>query len=183
MWAAQSLAPTGQQRFLSSSGMGAMGYALPAAIGASMTGRSPESVAFEPTVCICGDGGIQCNIQEFQTIARNQLPIKIIVLNNKSLGMVRQFQKSYFDSRFVGTVWGYDSPDFEKVANSYNIPAKTIEQPKEINKALEWLWSDPNAPALLNVILAEDVGLYPKQAHGKPFGKMEPLEKPTPLAQ
>ena len=83
-----------------------MGFALPAAIGSAFATHSP-------VVCIAGDGGFQCNIQELETIAHHALPIKMIILNNKSLGMVGQFQEDYFESRLQSTVWGYSAPDFE----------------------------------------------------------------------
>jgi acetolactate synthase-1/2/3 large subunit len=97
MWAAQSLEIDKRQQFLTSGGMGAMGFSLPASIGACLaTNKSP-------VVVIIGDGCMQINIQELETISRNKLPIKIIVLNNESLGMIRQFQDSYFESRYQST--------------------------------------------------------------------------------
>eukprot|EP01137_Pigoraptor_chileana_P016057 Opistho-2@72548 len=118
MWAAQSLELLEGQHFLTSGGMGAMGFSLPAGIGAS--------IAFDrkPVVVLVGDGCMQINIQEMQTIVRNNLPVKIIVLNNKSLGMIRQFQDSYFESRYQSTYWGYSAPDFEKVSVAYGIEAR-----------------------------------------------------------
>ena len=98
MWCAQSLELNKNQRFLTSGGMGAMGYSLPAAIGASITLRN------EPVVALSGDGGFQINIQELQTIVRNKLPVKIVIINNHCLGMIRQFQDSYFDSCYQSTV-------------------------------------------------------------------------------
>jgi len=109
MWAAQSIEANSKQWFLTSGGMGSMGFALPAAIGAVFLEK-------KPVVAIAGDGGFQCNIQELQTIAQNSLPVKMIVINNKCLGMVRQFQESYFDNRYQSTVWGYSTPDFEKIS-------------------------------------------------------------------
>ena len=86
--AAQSLELTAEQRFMTSGGMGAMGFALPAAIGAACARPG------QPIVMIAGDGGFQLNIQELQTVVRNQLPLKMIILNNRCHGMVRQFQQS-----------------------------------------------------------------------------------------
>ncbi len=90
MWAAQSLDLNGDQRFLTSGGMGSMGFSLPAAIGAAVSSG-------KPVVVVAGDGGFQCNIQELQTVVRNGLPVKIVIVNNLCHGMVRQFQESYFD--------------------------------------------------------------------------------------
>lgn len=115
MWAAQSIEINAEQLFLSSSGMGAMGYSLPAAIGSCF------AFGIKPIVSISGDGGFQINIQELQTIVRNNLPIKIVIMNNHSLGMIRQFQDSYFNSCYQSTVWGYNSPDFSKIAEAYGI--------------------------------------------------------------
>jgi len=115
MWSSQSLELNNYQLLLTSGGMGAMGYALPAAIGASIT------LGNAPVVCIAGDGGFQINIQELQTIRRNNLPVKIVILNNHCLGMIRQFQDSYFDSCYQSTVCGYNAPAFTKVALAYGI--------------------------------------------------------------
>jgi acetolactate synthase-1/2/3 large subunit len=167
MWAAQSVEIHEGQRFLVSGGMGSMGFALPAAIGSVFASN-------QPVVCITGDGGLQCNIQELETIASHGLPVKILVFNNQSLGMVGQFQEDYFESRMQSTVWGYSAPNFENVAKAYNIDSKTISNPEEVDKALEWLWSDPTSPALLNVMIDLDTKVYPKAAYGRPINDMDP---------
>lgn len=175
MWAAQSLELNGRQRFLTSGGMGSMGFGLPAAIGAAFA--CPK----EPVVVIAGDGGFQCNIQELQTVKRNQLPLKIVIINNHCLGMVRQFQESYFDSRFQSTMWGYSAPDFVKVAEAYGIPGRRIASPAEVAEALRWLWADPLASVLLEVDIATTVNVYPKMAFGRPITEMEPFFKPKEM--
>jgi acetolactate synthase-1/2/3 large subunit len=177
MWAAQSLELQKGQQFLTSGGMGAMGFSLPAAIGACI------GLNKKPVVVIIGDGCMQINIQELQTIVRNKLPIKILVLNNRTLGMIRQFQDSYFESRYQSTYWGYDAPDFEKVAIAYGIQAKTIEQsydPADIN---DWLWNDKNEnlPQLLQVMIDPHTNTYPKIAFGKPITEMEPFSQPIEM--
>ena len=172
MWAAQSVEVASQQRFLTSGGMGAMGFALPSAIGASLAAES------SPVVVIAGDGGFQLNIQELQTVVRNHLPLKIIVMNNQCHGMVRQFQESYFESRFQSTMWGYSTPDFAKVSEAYSICSKTIKSPNEVAAALKWLWHDPSSPALLQVMIDPQVNVYPKLAFGRPITEMEPFSKP-----
>jgi len=142
MWAAQSIDVRKDQRFLTSGGMGSMGFALPAAVGAAIaTGR--------PVVMVAGDGSFQCNIQELQTVVRNQLPVKMVVVNNLCHGMVRQFQESYFDARYQSTLWGYSAPDFERVAAGYGIAARTVSDPVGLEAAVDWLWHDPLQPALL----------------------------------
>lgn len=174
-WAAQSLELTGQQLFLTSAGLGSMGYALPAALGMCFaTGR-------QPVVVIAGDGGFQMNIQELQTIAHHQLPVKLVVVNNNCLGMIRQFQESYFESRFQSTYWGYSAPDFTKIAAAYGIPALTVSDPAELDHAAAWLWQDPQQPALLQVMVDAHTNCYPKLAFGRPITEMEPFAKPLEM--
>ncbi len=177
MWAAQSLEISDEQLFLTSGGMGAMGFALPAAIGACI------ALNKKPVVVIAGDGCIQINIQELQTIVRNNLPIKIVVLNNRALGMIRQFQDSYFESRYQSTYWGYSAPDFEKIALAYGIAARTIDDPKDITVAVEWLkdTTSLNKPQLLQVMIDPHTNTYPKIAFGKPITEMEPFAKPLDM--
>jgi acetolactate synthase-1/2/3 large subunit len=175
MWAAQSLDLRPGQSFLTSGGMGAMGFGLPAAIGAAFAqpGR--------PHVVLAGDGGFQLNLQELQTVARRKLPLKIVVLNNRCHGMVRQFQQSYFKERYASTVWGYSAPDFEAVARAYGLDAVTVEGPKRLGRALDALWKDPLKPALLQVMIDPLVNVYPKMAFGRPMTEMEPFAKPTAM--
>lgn len=175
MWAAQSTEIVKNQFFITSAGMGAMGYALPAAIGLSLACEK------KPVVVIVGDGCLQMNIQELQTVIRNKLPIKIIVLNNQSLGMIRQFQDSYFDSRYQSTYWGYSAPNFEVVAEAYGIQAKTISQENEITQALDWLWADKDQPSLLQVMIEPSLHVYPKIAFGRRITDMEPFAKPIEM--
>lgn len=174
MWAAQSLELSANQLFITSGGMGAMGFALPAAIGIHFANRKPN-------VVVAGDGGFQLNIQELQTIFRNKLPIKMVVMNNKNLGMIRQFQDSYFDSRYQSTFWGYSPPDFEKIAKAYEIKSSTVSNPENINEELKKMWANPNEPYLLQVMIDSYANAYPKIAFGKPLTEMEPLSKPLDM--
>jgi acetolactate synthase-1/2/3 large subunit len=174
-WAAQSLELTANQQFLTSGGLGSMGYALPAALGMCFaTGR-------QPVVTISGDGGFQMNMQELQTIAHHQLPIKLVVLNNNSLGMIRQFQDSYFEGRYQSTYWGYSAPDFTKIAAAYGIPTLTVSEPDKLDEATAWLWQNPQQPALLQVMIGTHVNCYPKLAFGRPITEMEPFAKPIEM--
>jgi acetolactate synthase-1/2/3 large subunit len=151
-----------------------MGFALPAAIGAAVcSGR--------PVVLMAGDGGFQCNIQELQTVRRNRLPIKMIVINNLCHGMVRQFQESYFDARYQSTLWGYSAPDFAAVAQGYGIAARTVVQPEDVDTAVRWLWEDPEQPALLQVMVDTYTNAYPKIAFGRPITQMEPFAQPIEI--
>jgi acetolactate synthase-1/2/3 large subunit len=173
MWAAQSLDLAQNQRFLTSGGMGAMGFALPAAIGAAIAGG--------PVVVIAGDGGFQLNIQELQTVARNKLPLKIVVLNNRCHGMVRQFQESYFSGRYQSTLWGYSTPSFVEIAKAYGIASSSVSQFDDVETALSLMSHDPESPYLLEVFLDTMTNAYPKLAFGRPFGEMEPLSKPLEM--
>lgn len=173
MWAAQSLQLTPHQRFLTSGGMGAMGFALPAAIGAAFANGA--------TVMIAGDGGFQLNIQELQTIRRNNLPVKMVILNNNCHGMVRQFQESYFNARYQSTLWGYDAPSFVDVSKAYGIKASSVKDPNDVLQALTQLTKNPEEPYLLEVIIDTHTNAYPKLAFGRTFGEMEPLVKPLDM--
>ena len=175
MWAAQCLEFGENQRFLTSGGMGAMGYGLPAAIGASM------ATAEKPVVLIAGDGGFQLNLQELQTVVRNRLPVKIVLFNNQCHGMVRQFQQSYFHERYRSTMWGYNTPDFTAVAAAYGIASRTIDQPQSIPGALAFLFEKPEEPTLLQVMMDPLGNVYPKIAFGHPLTEMEPQAKPLAM--
>jgi acetolactate synthase-1/2/3 large subunit len=172
MWASQSYELANDQLFLSSGGMGAMGYSLPASIGASI------ALGSKPVVALAGDGGFQINIQELQTIRRNNLPIKMVILNNHCLGMIRQFQDSYFDSCYQSTVWGYNTPDFTKVALAYGIDSYSINNKEDIETGLAKLWGNPSAPFLLDVSLDIHTNVFPKMMFGSPITKMEGEGKP-----
>jgi len=168
MWAAQSVELLGEQRFMTSGGMGAMGFALPAAIGAAFAAPG------QPVVCVAGDGGFQLNIQELQTVVHHNLPVKMVIINNRSLGMVRQFQQDYFNARYQSTIWGYSAPDFAGVAQAYGIESLTVTDPAEISTAIAKLWRQPAKPFLLQVMLNPMTNVYPKIAFGKPITEMDP---------
>jgi acetolactate synthase I/II/III large subunit len=175
MWAAQSIEVQADQRWLTSGGMGSMGFALPASIGAAV------SLAPRPVVVIAGDGAFQCNIQELQTVVRNRLPVKIVVINNHCHGMVRQFQQSYFKEQYQSTLWGYDTPDFARVAEAFGIASGTVRNDSEIDSGLHCLWKDAGAPALIEVTIDTFTNVYPKIAFGRPLTEMEPDAQPTAM--
>lgn len=174
MWAAQSLDIKSGQRFLTSGGMGAMGFALPAAIGVSIS--SPN----KPVCVIAGDAGFQLNIQELQTVVRNKMPVKIVIINNNCHGMTRQFQETYFEQRYQSTIWGYDTPDFAKVARAYEMDSYTISEESQIQEGVDKLASS-TGPFLLQVIVDNFVNVYPKLAFGLPMSEMEPFAKPNEM--
>jgi len=173
-WAAQSLELGPGQRFLTSGGMGAMGFGLPAAIGGALALEGP-------VVMIAGDGSFQLNIQELETAVSRGIPIKMVVIDNGCHGMVRQFQQSYFDERYQSTLWGYSVPDFARVAEAYGIAACCVEDPLDVAAGLEALWADPGKPFLLRVMVDPMANAYPKLAYGRPMTEMEPLAKPVAM--
>jgi acetolactate synthase-1/2/3 large subunit len=174
MWAAQSLELGHDQRFLTSGGMGAMGSGLPLAVGSCIA-------AGAPVVLVAGDGGFQLNLQELQTVVRNGLPIKVVILNNRSHGMVRQFQESYFEGRYQSTCWGYSAPDFVAVAAAFGIASARAAEEDELDEAVEAMWRDPSAPYLLEVTIDVAANAYPKIAFGHPISEMEPFVAPKAM--
>jgi len=132
IWAAQSFILKKGQRLLTSGGMGSMGFSLPSAIGAYLAKENKGNV-----IVITGDGGFQINIQELQTVVRNKIPLKIFLLNNNCLGMVRQFQQIYFNKHYNATVLGYSNPDFQKVVKAYGINTRKIKTIKNAEKIIK----------------------------------------------
>ncbi|MDR2442783.1 MAG: biosynthetic-type acetolactate synthase large subunit [Deltaproteobacteria bacterium] len=153
MWAAQYFQCEQPRHFLSSGGLGTMGYGLPAAIGAQLA-RPDRTV-----VLIVGDGGFQMNIQELATVMENQLPIKILLINNGCLGMVRQWQQFFFNRRYSSTVFNYN-PDFVALAKVYGLWAKKISKPNEVDRAVKDLMKT-TGPALLEVEVALEENVLP----------------------
>ncbi len=156
-WAAQSLQLKGTKgRIFIAGGYGAMGCGLPFAIGASIAGGNSL------TYCITGDGGLQMNIQELEVLKREQLPIKIFVLNNRSLGKISEIQHISYGDRFAQTTAdsGYTVPDFEKVGHAYGIEAVTVEDFNRLVDYAELIGNDK--PCLFNIMLSEDTLLIPK---------------------
>lgn len=156
-WAAQSLWLKGTNgRIIIGGSYGAMGVGLPYAIGASICRGNAI------TYCITGDGGLQMNIQELETVKREKLPIKILVINNKELGKISEIQQGSYNDRYCITTAesGYTVPDFEKIAVAYGIKAATLDSYEELDNYKEWL--DDNEPCLLNIMLPSHTLLIPK---------------------
>lgn len=164
MWVAQSFINKKNQRILFSGAHGAMGFALPAAIGAYYcSGKS--------SVCIAGDGAFQMNIQELQWVVHEQIPIKIIIFNNHSLGLIRQQQCAIFDNRFCGSVYdsGYSTPSFSAVASAYGIKAAKIEYFDILNgNAMNELSNllKLSCPVLIEIDMESNTYVYPKTSYG-----------------
>lgn len=154
MISAQSLKLKQGSRFLSSSGLACMGYSLPAAIGACYAAPNRQVIS------INGDGGIQMNIQELQTICREQLPIKIIILNNHCLGLIRKLQENMFNRNYYASVDGYSAPDFEKLASAYGLPYYRVSLDQEYQTVLSFL-PTPGA-AVIDVELPVEMETFPE---------------------
>jgi acetolactate synthase-1/2/3 large subunit len=172
MWAAQCINFKQQDRFITSGGMGAMGFGLPAALGSAIS--NPDAT----TILVSGDGSFQLNIQELETVRRNQVNLKIVLFNNRCHGMVRQFQESYFNGRLRSTVVGYSAPDFVAISTAYGISARCLEPSSAMEESLRWLLQS-KGPALLEVPLSISSKVYPKLAFGRKFGEMEPEASPV----
>jgi acetolactate synthase-1/2/3 large subunit len=130
MWSAQYYQYTEPRTFLTSGGLGTMGYGFPAALGAQI-GR-PDRVVFD----IAGDGSIQMNIQELATAVVNQLPVKVAILNNSYLGMVRQWQELFYKRNYSGTVL-VGNPDFVKLAEAYGAHGLLVTRKEDVIPALK----------------------------------------------
>lgn len=168
IWAAQSFELKDNQRMLISGGHGAMGYSLPAAIGAFMASNGHRVIS------ISGDGGFQMNIQELQTVVRNNIPLKIVVMNNECLGMIRHFQEIYFDSRYFGTVEGYSCPNFESIANAYHIKYYQIQRHDQVSLILKQAMNEEGV-VLIEVVLPQNTYVVPKLEMGRPIEDQSPL--------
>ena len=165
MWCAQCADMKKGQKMLTSGGLGAMGFSLPAAIGASFCSNN--------VVAVSGDGGFQMNIQELEVIKRRNLPVKIIVLNNNCLGMVRTFQELYFKNCYASTVFDYSAPDFEKVSQAYGIDAVTINSNKfNIKDIINLLKSD--SPVLINLQFEQNTLVEPRLEFGNSIENASP---------
>lgn len=153
MWAAQLIRFNEPRLWINSGGLGAMGFGMPSALGAQMA--RPDKLVFS----ISGDGGFQMSLSELATIASHALPIKIIVMNNGVLGMVRQWQTLFYNNRLSAITLDC-FPDAEKLAAAYGFKGRTIDKPWELREALLEAVNEPG-PYLLNVKVTPDENVYP----------------------
>ena len=169
VWTMQSFAIKKGQKLISTFGNSPMGYALPASIGAAF------AINKKQLVCIDGDGGFQLNIQELQTVKYYNLPIKIFIMNNRSMGIIKQFQDLYFDSHYYASSppYGYSAPDFVQVAKAYGIEAFAIKKPGEIKDGIQKALRH-DGPILCDVYIDENQKLNPKLEFGRPLEDMTP---------
>jgi acetolactate synthase-1/2/3 large subunit len=169
-WAVQSFKIKVGQRFFSAYGNSPMGYALPAALGASLANKKKRIIS------IMGDAGLQINIQELQTVVANKIPIKIFVINNKGYGIIKQFQELYLKTRYEATTpsKGVTNPDFKKISNAYKINYSEINNNLEINKILEKVLRSKK-PEFVNILVKPNQQIIPKLQFGKPIEDLSPL--------
>jgi acetolactate synthase-1/2/3 large subunit len=167
MWFAQTWKVKRGQTVLTNGGMGPMGCSLPSAVGISI------SRGLAPVWVVVGDGGMQVNIQELQTAARHDIPLKIAVINNHSLGMLTQFQTENFQGRMTGSIDGYDAPDFVKVARAYGIAAERAESRQDLHGKIDWL-SKQKGPCLLDITVPRLTWVLPKSSYSRPVHDMAP---------
>ena len=153
MWVAQHMRFTSPRNHLSSAGLGTMGFGLPAAIGAKLA--RPEHTS----VLVSGDGSFMMNVQELGTLKRARLPVKMVLLDNQRLGMVRQWQELFFDGRYSETILT-DNPDFVAMAAAFNIPGETITRKEEVEPAIQRMLAAESA-YLLHVRISEEENVWP----------------------
>jgi acetolactate synthase-1/2/3 large subunit len=170
MWEAQYFLHDRPRSLLSSGGLGTMGFALPAAIGAQM--GHPDQVVWATV----GDGGLQMTIQELATVVQERLPLKIAVLNNGYLGMVRQWQQLFFEGRYSGTP--LLGPDFAKVADAYGISGLTVTEKDQVVPAIEQA-VEIDGPVLIDFRIVQEENVYPMVAPGSAIHEM--IRRPQSL--
>ncbi|MCE9680266.1 acetolactate synthase 2 catalytic subunit [Shewanella sp. AS1] len=172
MWVAQHMWFRRPEDHLSSAGLGTMGFGLPAAIGAKVA--RPDACV----VAVSGDGSFMMNVQELTTIKRRQLPLKILLIDNQKLGMVKQWQQLFFEERFSETDLS-DNPDFVTMASAFDIPGRTITQSHEVDGALDEMLQ-ASGPFLLHVRIDEAHNVWPLVPPGASNrDMMDEMEKQT----
>lgn len=153
------------RRWLTSGGLGTMGFGFPAAIGAALAQPDVRSIV------IAGDGGFQMTAQELATLTRYRVPVKIAVINNSFLGMVRQWQELFHERRYSEVYLGGDNPDFIKLADAYGIPGWRATNEQELPGAIR-AWLDHDGPAMLECVVPQEHGVFPMVPAGAALDEM-----------
>ncbi|MFC4023973.1 biosynthetic-type acetolactate synthase large subunit [Oceanobacillus longus] len=169
MWAAQFYTFDKPNNWVTSGGLGTMGFGFPAAVGAQL-GRPDDLV-----ISIVGDGGFQMMFQELSVVKQRNLPVKIIIVNNEALGMVRQWQESFYEERYSESLFS-DNPDFVKLAESYGIRGVRVENEKDVIKTLEDIFSY-DGPVVADFRVVRKTSVYPMIAPGKGIHEMVGVRK------
>lgn len=172
MWAAQLIRYDAPRLWINSGGLGSMGFGLPSAMGAQIA--HPEKLVF----AVLGDGGFQMSLPELATIAAERLPIKIIVMNNGYLGMVRQWQELFFNNRLSASTMS-SFPEVEHLGAAYGIPGRTVKKPGDLRGVLEAAVAEPG-PYLLNIEVSPFENVYPMVPAGGAINEMV-LSQPNPV--
>jgi acetolactate synthase-1/2/3 large subunit len=170
MWESQYYTHDHAGQLLTSGGLGTMGFSLPAAIGAQMA--HPDRMVW----CVAGDGGFQMTLQELAVLKQEgDLPVKIAIINNGFLGMVRQWQQFFYEKRYVATP--IYSPDYVKLAAAYDIPALMVDKPEDVAAAIEQANNTPG-PFLIDFQVKEEINVFPMIAPGAAVDEMIRRESP-----
>ena len=166
MWAAQFIEFEEPSHFISSCGLGTMGYCIPAAMGAQV--GAPDKVVWS----VDGDGSFQMTNQELATCSINRIPIKVALINNSVLGMVRQWQTLFYGERYSNTTLnpteGEQIPNFEMLAKAYGLEARTVRRAEDVEDAIKWAMSINDRPVLLDFRVSKDAMVWPMVAAGVP---------------
>jgi acetolactate synthase-1/2/3 large subunit len=165
MWGAQFYKYDEPNCFISSGGLGTMGFGFPAAIGAQAA--CPDRLVID----IAGDGSIQMNIQELGTAVQNKLPVKIAILNNSSLGMVRQWQEMFYQKRYSHTILD-ENPDFLKIAEAYGATGLRATKTSEVEEVIKKAFSTEGVVVMEFMVDAEE-SVYPFVKPGAPLCEMD----------
>ena len=172
MWAAQHFPYDEPGTWISSGGLGTMGFCLPAAMGAKVA--RPEATVW----AFVGDGGFQMTMQELGTLVESRIEVKIAIINNGFLGMVRQWQDLFFDKNYVGVkMW---QPDFVKLAEAYGIPARKVDSPHDVGAAVDWALATPG-PVLIDFKVEAEENVFPMVPAGLGLGDMVEGRQPKTL--
>ena len=175
MWSAQFL-KNGPRRWISSAGLGTMGYGLPAAMGVKV------ALPDEPVICISGDASFQMNLQELGTLAQYGIAVKTVIINNGWQGMVRQWQQAFFGERYSSSNMEIGMPDFELLAQAFGVKGMVVRQRDQLKESVaEMLTAD--GPVLMDVRVRKDENCYPMIAPGKNNAQMIGLQSASKLDQ
>jgi acetolactate synthase-1/2/3 large subunit len=172
MWAMQYLPCDRPRQWLTSGGLGTMGFGFPAALGAKVACQTVLKSPDTEVWCISGDGSFQMNIQEMATSVLNGIPVKIVILNNRSLGMVRQWQTMFYSQRYSG-IDLKDCPDFAKVAEAYNAVGITVDNAKDVRAALRKAREIKDRTVVLNFLTDPDEHVFPMIPSGQSVKEMK----------